>query len=650
MQPLKSLSSSLIGATGDCILAFTPQRQIVCALLPSRMMVGVWPYNSLRMYWGGKERFGFKAGRRSPRGEGEFIFITEQGEMIYKHLKRIVGLTSLVSKGQIVDPVSANPDPTLGETPVASSDSDEEQTPMHLRPPPPIPTMPADLSKRHSMGALPTPPVEMRMTTPTHGVTGTELSETGPAYFVNTSPRTLREAVSSEREVGLEVEPHPVDRTSPLPLPVLPQDDATYSHTAHELPQRFLRNASLKVTEGDYHGLVRTDSTKSAARPNDMAQPGTAPADGSAAPEDNMLYDVAFPPVSQQLTVLTPVHEGDYGSMGDPESQKVLLSQKRMQQQGSRKMLSETNIPFGAQLRGRAEGNHDDTHDGVGRQQSDNTMTSNPAYGSTEDLLSIGFAGNVSGYRQSNFSDPLTDSMVSNPVYGEHTPRLSYHSSNVIHSDEARLVPDERPMSPYEDPMIVNPLYATRSDFEVVHQKEVELAAELRPVLHCENTEHSVEVTGGHCDGKEELDSASGDTPSHQLPPNAGDAPQITSRLPPTEQQVSAEFQTTPLAGAVPNKLDIYDSELQESADTGEVAPMLQAEQTMDENSNKATNGATRDVHKSKVTGEGSSRSDGYSKVDKKKQENGSEVDGQERDESPPPPIPPRKYSNSSDS
>lgn len=272
-------------------------------------------------------------------------------------------------------------------------------------------------------------------------------------------------------------------------------------------------------------------------------------------------------------------------------------------------------------------------------------MTSNPAYGSTEDLLSIGFAGNVSGYRQSNFSDPITDSMVSNPVYGEHTPRLSYHSNNMVHSDEARLVPDERPVSPYEDPMVVNPLYATRSDFEVVQQKEVELAAEL---MHCENTEHSVEVTGGHRGGKDELDSASGDTTSHQLPPNAGDAPQITSRLPPTEQQVSAEFQTT---GAATNKLDIYDSELQERADTGEVAPMLQAEQTVDRSSNKATDGATRDVLKSsKVTGEGSSRSDGYSKVDKKKQENGSEVDGQERDESPPPPIPPRKYSDSSDS
>ena len=318
MKPLKSVSTSLLGISGDCILALTPQKQLVCALHSTRQLVGVWPYNSLRTYWGGKERFGFKAGRRSPRGEGEFTFLTERGEEIYRRLEGTIKLSSKVPKSQVED--SLPPDPTRAETPVPFIDSEEEEELPSISDstPPPLPSKPPDL-KRLSIGGPPLP-----SSSPTHqsrqpapplpgsSASSDEISETGPAYFTSQNAKSLHQqgGITSDAPKVVKPSPYPVVKQPLVPMqsaPVIgrppPLDDDTYSHATHDIPQSFIsRHSSLKtIPEGKdkdkiYHGLMRTDSSKGSSvspshPPHNPSQP---------LPEEDAAYDVAYPPCKLQ--------------------------------------------------------------------------------------------------------------------------------------------------------------------------------------------------------------------------------------------------------------------------------------------------------------------------------------------------------------
>ena len=538
MQPQKSISTSLIGASGDCLLAFTPQKQIVCALLPSRQKVGVWPYDSLRTYWGGKDTFGFKSGRRSPRGEGEFVFFTGRGEEIYRYLTRTVRLTSMAaaaaksSEGELLD--SLPPDPTRSETPVPSSDSDEGEN--HQPSPPHVPPKPPDLSKRLSMGSLPLPqiPTATHAATPTPSGSraGTVVSDTSPAYSVNrsskyrTAPkeRIRMEASRRSQSMGavLPLESHAsvVGPSHSLPLanrPLPEGEDDTYSHATHDLPQKFVRNVSVKLVEGPalYHGLVRTESTRSTVAKPASRPPGGGMADANP---DELVYDLAYPPDAGMVAqVRVPVNEGEYGSMGDAEQQRRELVEKRLVQpsgdgghalgkegktvsggggggnvpgqgvmsvsggstsgQGG-KVMSRGSKPIGVQLRTRVEGIDGGRVPSLERRGDDEGLTDNPMYDSTENMLSPTFLGVTGGavggavggaaggrgrdgrHYEGKFALDMTDSMILNPVYG-HAPKIASKGGASGGASSAQSGTVSKVESPLEHSMAPNPLYGT---------------------------------------------------------------------------------------------------------------------------------------------------------------------------------------------
>lgn len=725
VQPVKSPSVSLIGAYGDCILAFTPQKQMVCALLSSRQIVGVWPYNSLRTYWGGKERFGFKAGRRSPRGEGEFLFLTPQGEEIYHYLARSVRLTSLASKNQLVD--SLPPDPTRSETPVASSESEDEESSAH-KPPPYVPSKPPDLAKRLSMGPLPTlPPLPGP---PTSGLPGSEVSDTNPAYSLSPSTQHLHRAMLANeskrsQSVGaIQPLPHALlaSQGSSHSLPVsyhpqpAPDDDDTYSHATHEMPPQFARNASVKLTEGStlYHGLVRSESTRSTATPTrSLATPTRSLAgdvvEGEADPTDQV-YDLAYPPSYPQARFLGPAGEGEYGSMGDAEDQKKQLVERKLVPAAAPpaasdrgKMLSD-NIPFGAQLRAQGRMESIDERGKAGKRDE---LTDNPLYNSRENLLSISpsFLGEVvdgtgygTGYgtgeaiMKDAIGMDLTDSMVTNPVYGEHQPRM-------MNMGVASPVPSAtpRPVSPLEHSLVTNPLYGGRQDLGVgqAHRAQVEVAgrSEARGGQGSGSGDHASKGSVGNGEkvrGTGEtvnVETPDGGTCNTGVPESEGSIPRPTDPLVEITQSHtsndSSGKNTHPMAGAVKKSAGQgsensgvagQDSNVagqhsgvagqdsgvagvagqdfgvvgQDSGVAGQdpsVAGVTGQDSGVAGNSNShpPPKEHTLDIGGPEARDVSQSPRKGYTKVDKRKKEEDKERRG---DESPPPPVPPRKYSD----
>ena len=466
----------MIGAVSDCVLAFTPQKQIVCAILPYRQIVGVWPYSSLRTYWGGKDQFGFKAGRRSPRGEGEFVFATKQGEEIYLILEKTIKMTLQDTKSR--PPATLPLDPTRTETPVPSSESEEELSPKETSAPP-IPLKPPDLLKRTSIVALPQP-----SSTPNMGMVNVDISETSPAYVTRTRSTPLFKQTGDETRytVREELQVEDIPTRPPLPLPVQSPPtsqgngsdiDETYSHATHVLPRLFTRDSSLKIIEGDrvYNGLVRRDSTSSTTS---IARTNKLQSDSIPESVSDHTYDLAYPATSMQSKILVPVHEGDYASLGNPGEQQKLRMEKKLQNNG--RMLSSGSLSFGAQLRGRVE--NVDGGKNLARQNSDNELTINPLYGSKDNIFSTNIVNmaRVESKDMPEYSpivgthgnnNPLNKStMFSNPAYGCPT---------------GNVPPNQRPdgVSPLEDSMVANPMYGGHENLGIVRQKECVLEESL---------------------------------------------------------------------------------------------------------------------------------------------------------------------------
>ncbi len=474
VRPRPSISTTMIGAAGgDCTLAFTPQRQIVCALSPGHQIVGVWPFGCLRKYWGGKDHFGFISGRRSPRGEGEFVFSTNRGEEIYRILERTIQLASSVLKDEVRPPASLPPDTTTsGEKtpPVSSSESDDDGGGRYV--PPPVPNKPPDLLKRLSTVGSMSPPLipdqEDRLSP--LGIASadvSDVSETAPAYMLN---RTVSLA-SSRPPPHVPITEHaratsmraPPKSTRALPVPNMDEDD-TYSHATHTLPKQYNRNPSLKIIEGGkvYNGLVHSGSSISRNQPPTQNPSRTRPK-----PEaDTQLYDLAYLPSSDCPKDLTQVGEGDYGSVGDPNQPK----RKIIQTNGE--MLSRDTQSFGAKLRGRTD-SAAKIESSLQRQTSDG-LTSNPAYGSQEDILNfIQLDGNSlntdehrgnagEGYCHEGVVDSgnplglgMDDSMVMNPVYGEHK-QPAFDDGFSGGDATSMLLPV---INPLEDSLTTNPIY-----------------------------------------------------------------------------------------------------------------------------------------------------------------------------------------------
>ncbi len=273
MKP--SDSTNLIEAWGTCLLALTATNEIVCASLPRRQVLGVWPYDSLRGYWCKEQAFGFEAGRRSPRGEGIFEFITDKKEKIYRHLETAI---MRLQQGDTQPPI---PSPDSETPPVSTSSSGTEQSP----PPPPITTLP--LKKAASVRALPPTASSNLRRVNTHTGVKKWLNDT----YNPDSPSNTRRSLS----------------------PLSGED--TYSRTVHVFPQP--RNTTPDPPALTYQRLHGPDIDRRSL----ISQHLPSQRFSNLAEEDMPMYDVAFPDSSARPLPLPPDHE--YSILGAPDPSRV---------------------------------------------------------------------------------------------------------------------------------------------------------------------------------------------------------------------------------------------------------------------------------------------------------------------------------------
>lgn len=534
-MPQVSPSTVLIGASEKCLLAFTPQKQLVCALYLTRQVVGVWPYASLRNYWGGRDQFGFIAGRRAPRGEGKFTFTTQEGEVIFQMLERLIKATS--------DASSLQADCTPEE--IHYSEVRGEGTRVL-----PIPSKPQDLR-----GKLSTPePVQLLHRQSVHSlshtnsstgfpstcaeaVINTDISDTSPAYLthsasgvgnVRSSLSRTASSVSTFSSSSVPLEGlH--SRKARFPSPLLSSstpskessdqdEDATYSLTLRNLPVQFTRNASLKLIGGNsiYNGLVRSESLGSSSTRC------KAKKTASAAPsyDSTGLYDLVYRP-NQPSKVLQPVQEGDYGSIGDSMEQQRELRERNLLKSTNNNVVSLTGQS--EQLHRRVEGVDGGTGGGsegvvsgsgddiVGRETcAADLMTRNPMYDSkdnifSDDVVNIGASvsremdrtstgsqGSKRGVVEDYRVERMMGDMVLNPVYGDHhppnlrtnpAPKNNMPEIHILPGHKAATVPgegqpskEEAPKSPLVDgSMVDNPVYGDQKDSLIVNSKTEEV-------------------------------------------------------------------------------------------------------------------------------------------------------------------------------
>ena len=487
-MPLKSSSIDLIGASGECILAFTPQKQLVCALHNSRQVVGVWPYSSLRNYWGSKDKFGFVAGRRAPRGEGDFNFTTNQGEEMFQMLERLIKIMSKNSSHQVectqVEAVVQHTDLKVGiESPAPPILSKPPKLKKRMTTPGPLPPLPVPSvsSLLHSNSCTTFP------STITQEInSNTIVSDTSPAYFKSHSVPTghkLQKDVSrtassisyfSSSSFPLEQlhskrGTHPsIPSSSPPSWETGNQEGDTYSHTAHNLPVQFSRNSTLKIIKGDsiYHGLVQVDNRGSSSIK--LSPKKTATVDPSA--DSTVVYDLAYHPSFQQPKVLVPVLEGDYGSIGNAtEQQREIRERNLLKSAKDIKSVtgeSEQLHPGVESVDGRNGGGRKGVVSGSGddidgrSECATNKTIKNPMYGSKDNIFtdsvvdivvasvsregrtaSTGSQESKRGIIDDYRVDRLMNDMVLNPVYGDHHPPNHRTNSPSKKSSKPEILP-----------------------------------------------------------------------------------------------------------------------------------------------------------------------------------------------------------------
>lgn len=671
--PKKSSSTDLIGATGECLLAFTPQKYLVCAHQNSKQVFGVWPYGCLRKYWGDKEGFGFICGRRAPRGEGEFRFQTVQGEDIFCVLERLIKVVS--ARPQEVPVLSSvPPNISRGMSTHRNSLSDEKPaTGVDSRPQQPLPphmyTKQPELRKRLSL-AEPLPPIpdqdqaSKSNTLPSRApvvrnatspslqyqqqqeqvmASNTVFSDTSPAYFISTTSKPPQLHPKQSPPSQGTVPDIPPERRAPYPLPsasppVSPtwsnnQEEDTYSHTSHEVPIQFTtRNASFKMVRGSniYHGLMRSDSLGS--KTDRMRRQSN----NSGSYDDNAMamYDLAYRPSIQNPRELVPVREGEYESIGDAARQLQQLKERNLAgSPGNKHRDTIDGMSFGEKLRQGEDAvnkgteicpthqlhdgqsvNADSASNGAGGSQ-DACLMNNPMYGSRENILADCITDTASSIereraisngsgepaaegRQTTPPNDMERSMVMNPTYSECTPRQYYPKphkpSRLGPEDHGSILPGmgigggnqtfDEPLSPLEDSMVDNPMYGGRSDLVGIGS----LNAASMPT-----SPDSAQLGNSHTETDRDNTHDTLNEDSHVEKQTTGDnPPNLPSRLPSNSPTVPQNLGSSP------------------GSPTHKPIPIVRSDK-------------------------------GYTKIDKLPGTNGE-------DNSPPPPLPPRLYSDSS--
>lgn len=289
---------NMIGARGDCKLAITGDSEILCALAPTRQVVGVWPFNTLRRYWCGDGVFGFEAGKRSPRGEGVFTFISTRDEEIYTIMKQYIDKAKEATlqrkrhrKGAKEEVMDVNMRPKLPlprevatppDSPVLGPVSDDDMTKVDK-------DRQASLQyesipvQRDDLVGLPSafqPP--LKRGTSLH----TDISGPSPAYVLKRSqtskPRRVQQWLHNTKEAMQEFDENQIMEAVGGDS-LVPEDD-TYSHTRHIMPAQFQQHATDHniIDESTYHTLVHNGKPATKLK---KGEEGVDP-----------LYSLAYPP------------------------------------------------------------------------------------------------------------------------------------------------------------------------------------------------------------------------------------------------------------------------------------------------------------------------------------------------------------------
>ena len=324
MNVKRSESTDLIEARSTCLLALTVGSEIICATFPRRQVLGVWPYDCLRGYWCKDRVFGFEAGRRSPRGEGIFEFLTDNNENIYRNLEKAI---LKVQQGNIRPPL---PSPSSDTPPVSTSSSDEDH------PPPPY-MKEQPLQKTGSLRApLPAPGPNLRRVK-THTGVNKWLNDT----YDPGSPSNPRQSLS------------PLSSEDP------------YSHTVHVRPTQV--HASPEPPAQTYQRLHGHDNTRhgleTARQPSQVFS--------NLAEEDMPTYDVAFPGSLGHVRALPQNNEYATLDRNDPS---IVAQQPLQTPEVARVSTVATSLAPGPRLQ-------DDV------QLNDEDLTDNPLYNSQDDIL-----------------------------------------------------------------------------------------------------------------------------------------------------------------------------------------------------------------------------------------------------------------------
>ena len=426
---------TLIGATGlACLLSFTPKREIICANVQNRQVLGVWPFNSLRRYWHGDGMFGFEAGRRSPRGEGKFEFVTSQSERLYKKLDILTKANSPRSS-KVADTRPPVPLPAVPTPPVSSASNSDEETSSSKQ------------SKRSQ-----TMKVESNMI---------EVSGTSPAYQlrrVQTVPsrghKYLHEAIQSESENQRSEDV----RNPGLPPPAAalrgehintrdPGVDDTYSHTVHRVPEHFQRKAMEHSAVGGsfYNALVHRQSTSSIKLKS-----------RTGSDSDELVYDVAFQPNSMKRTLIPVTQDGEYAVAKHP----AIDTQEHTSRTTTTTMTNE-------QQRTLEPAENPPPLRYVLTEPTEKQRINNPLYGSKEDLTDAGDDANDSG-------------MTDNPLYGSKENLFSNEESKQSKELEVHMAAlvtlgnggsGGASNGIDDNSLTLNPIYGTSSNFATLSRE-----------------------------------------------------------------------------------------------------------------------------------------------------------------------------------
>ena len=307
---------NVIGARGDCEFSITTESEILCALLPSKKVVGVWPFNCLRRYWCGEGVFGFEAGKRSPRGEGTYTFVSMKDEEIYSTLKQFIERAKQATLQRTRNPpavkeaasdVSTRPRfplpraASIPESPVKfASDSEEERGDPDND----------DESRRYDfipvqqgelVGSQPTSPFKRG-----GSLHHTEVSDPSPVYMKRahtTRPRRVQqwlhttEGVRDQEGRERREEDGAAGDANACPVSLHSAsgsvEDDMYSHTQHIMPAPFQRRATDHniVEESTYHALVHEKSATIKGKRESQTGGGEA---GQG--EEGNIYSIAYPP------------------------------------------------------------------------------------------------------------------------------------------------------------------------------------------------------------------------------------------------------------------------------------------------------------------------------------------------------------------